>query len=332
MPASSGLAPDAPIVVLKFGGTSVGHPERMETVADVIEATAQHAHVVAIISALSQVTRQLSNGVEQYAIEPEAQGDVWIDLRAELEGRHRDQAAAVLSPGLHDRYLGVLDARLDQLRRTFQDIRRNGFTPAARDAILAVGEQLSAPLMALALRDRGLPVDLREATAVMVTDDTFGEANVDRAATQANVDAWRAAMTPDTVSVISGFIGANASGQTTTLGFEGSDYSAALFTQMLNARCLTRYTDVDGLYSDDPNTNADAERLDTLSMDTAFALTESGGLGMHPKTLRPLVEATIPMQVRSILDPSAPGTRILPDGVSPDGLLPAVAASPSTAS
>ena len=332
MPAPSGLAPDAPIVVLKFGGTSVGHPERMQTVADVIEDMTQHAHVVAVISALSQVTRQLSNAVEQYATDPEAQGDVFVDLRANLEARHRDQAAALLSPTLHDRYLGVLDARLDQLRRTFQDIRRNGFTPAARDAVLALGEQLSAPLMALVLRDRDLAVDLREATAVMVTDDTFGEANVNPDATQANVDAWRADMTPDAVSVISGFIGASSSGQTTTLGFEGSDYSAALFAQMLNARCLTRYTDVDALYSDDPNTNADAERLDTLSMDTAFALTESGRLGMHPKTLRPLVEGTIPMQVRSILHPAAPGTRILPDSISPEVLLPAVPASPSTAS
>ena len=326
MVSASSPSSDRPIVVLKFGGTSVGTPDRMHTVADVIESIADEARVVAVISALSKVTRHLSNALEQYTTRPDEQGEIWVDLRADLEARHRDHSAAVLSPAMHERYLGVLDARLDQLRRIFDDLRRNGFSPAARDSVLALGEQLSAPLLALLLRDRAVPVDPRDATEVMVTDATFGEANVNLDATRDHVAAWQSEMKPDAVSVISGFIGRSTDGRVTTLGFEGSDYSAALFAHMLDARCLTRFTNVDALYSDDPNTNADAERLDQLSMETAFALTESGRLGMHPKTLRPLAKARIPMQVRSIQTPDRPGTHIVPEGVSASVLIPSVSA------
>jgi aspartate kinase len=131
--------------------------------------------------------------------------------------------------------------------------------------------------------------------------------------TSARVREWYGGLDSDAVPVVAGFIGAATDGTVTTLGFEGSDYSAALFAQVLRAECLTRYTDVDGLYTDDPETTADAERLDAISMEEAFALTESGRLGMHPKTLRPLVEANIPMQVRSIDRPDGRGTRIVPD-------------------
>lgn len=329
MPPSADAAPNRPIVVLKFGGTSVGSPDRMQTVADVIAETRSEARVVAVVSALSGITRRLSHGLETFATDPETQGDAFVDLRADLDARHRDHAAAVLSPPMHERYLSVLDTRLDQLWRTFKSVKYNGFSPAARDAVLALGEQLSAPLVALLLSDRGLSVDVQDATDLLVTDAAFGEANVQHAATHDRVADWRAGMAPDAVSVVSGFIGRSTDGQVTTLGFEGSDYSAALFARLLEARCLTRYTDVDALYSDDPSTHADAERLDTVPMDAAFALTESGRLGMHPKTLRPLVEAGIPMQVRSIETPDAPGTRILPAGVSEASLIPGVASAPA---
>jgi aspartate kinase len=121
---------------------------------------------------------------------------------------------------------------------------------------------------------------------------------------------------------VAGFIGATAGGHTTTLGFEGSDYSASLFARILGADCVTRYTDIDGLYTEDPSIHEDADRLDRLSMEEAFAMTESGNLGMHPKTLRPLVDADIPMQVRSIDTPEQSGTSILPEGVSSDVLWP----------
>lgn len=304
---------ERPRVVFKFGGTSVGRSDRFRTVVDILRRTAASGRVVAIVSAQGKVTRRLSAGMETFVTHFTDRSVVVDTLVRDLRERHLTQARDVLSEQRQEEYAAVVEEELQGLRDVFQEVAEGGFTPAARDAVLATGEQLSVPMVTLALRDHGLTAPLCDATDLVMTDDTYGEANVDRAATTERVRRWYEALPADAVPVVAGFIGATEKGRTTTLGFEGSDYSAALFAQILEAECLTRYTDVDGLYSDDPHANADAERLDQISMEQAFALTESGRLGMHPKTLRPLVEANIPMQVRSIDDPDGEGTRIVPD-------------------
>jgi aspartate kinase len=301
-----------PRVVYKFGGTSVGTAARFRTVVDILRRTAEAGRVLAVVSAQGKTTRRLSAGMETFATQFADRSVVVDTLVRDLRERHLSLARAVLSDEARAAYTDRVDERLAALRSVFASVEQEGFTPAARDAVLATGEQLSVPMVTLALRDQGLKAPFCDATALVVTDDTFGEAHVDHDATAGRVRRWYEGLAPDAVPVVAGFIGATADGTTTTLGFEGSDYSAALFAQMLAAECLTRYTDVDGLYTDDPEANAEAERLDEISMEEAFALTESGRLGMHPKTLRPLVEAGIPMQVRSIDVPDGRGTRIIP--------------------
>lgn len=301
-----------PRVVFKFGGTAVGTSGRFRTVVDIIRRTAEAGRVLAVVSAQGKVTRRLSAGMETFVTQFADRSVVVDTLVHDLRERHMAQAREVLSDDARGAYTALIDERLEALREVFASVEQDGFTPAARDAVLATGEQLSVPMVTLALRDHGLNAPLCDATALVVTDDTHGEANVDYESTAERVRRWYEGLASDAVPVVAGFIGATAGGTTTTLGFEGSDYSAALFAQILTAECLTRYTDVDGLYTDDPGSNPDAERLDEISMEEAFALTESGRLGMHPKTLRPLVEAGIPMQVRSIDVPGGQGTRILP--------------------
>lgn len=303
---------NAPHVVYKFGGTSVGTVPRFRTVIDILTRTAQAGRVVAIVSAQGKVTRRLSAGMEAFATEPERRPEVVDALVHDLRARHQAQAQAVLSPDGFDAYMAVAEERLAALRDVFARVDREGFTPAARDAVLATGEQLSVPMVTVALRDAGCTAPFCDATALVVTDDTFGAATVDLAATTERVRTWYDGLASDALPVVAGFIGATPDGRTTTLGFEGSDYSAALFARILNAGCLTRYTDVDGLYTADPDTDPSAERLERLSMEEAFARTEAGRLGMHPQTLRPLAEAGIPMQVRSIDVPDGQGTQIVP--------------------
>jgi aspartate kinase len=302
-----------PRVVFKFGGTSVGTSERFRTVVDVIRRTAKTGRVLAVVSAQGKTTRRLSAGMETFVTQFSDRSVVVDTLVDDLRERHLAQAREVLSEDALNVYADVVEERLAGLRDVFASVEEEGFTPAARDAVLATGEQLSVPMVTLALRDHGLNAPFCDATALVVTDETYGEANVRPDETSARVREWYGGLDSDAVPVVAGFIGAATDGTVTTLGFEGSDYSAALFAQVLRAECLTRYTDVDGLYTDDPETTADAERLDAISMEEAFALTESGRLGMHPKTLRPLVEANIPMQVRSIDRPDGRGTRIVPD-------------------
>ncbi len=314
MPHSQGAPFDAepPRVVFKFGGTAVGTSERFRTAVDIIQRTAETGRVVVVVSAQGKVTRRLSAGMETFVTQFADRSVVVDTLIDDLRERHMAQARAVLSPEAQSTYADVMEERLEDLRDVFARVEEIGFTPAARDAVLATGEQLSVPMVTLALRDHDLTAPFCDATELVVTDETYGEANVLPEDTFRRVRQWYEGLAPDAVPVVAGFIGATQAGTVTTLGFEGSDYSAALFAQILQAECLTRYTDVDGLYTDDPEGNPDPERLDELSMEQAFALTESGRLGMHPKTLRPLAEAGLPMQVRSIDAPDGPGTRIRP--------------------
>ncbi|MFB6229891.1 MAG: aspartate kinase, partial [Salinibacter sp.] len=305
MPDRSIRPPDlarSPHVVFKFGGTTVGTAERFRTVIALLREAASEGPVVAVVSALSRVSRRLSAAVEAVATQSD-RSTVVEELTETLRARHMAQAEAVLSSAQQEAYEALLNERLRALRRHFAQVERAGFTPAGRDAVLAVGEQLSVPMVTLALRDAGLEAPHCDATNLVITDDTFGEANVNHEATAERIREWYQALAPGAVPVVAGFIGAAETGSTTTLGFEGSDYSAALFARLLGAQCLTRYTDVDGLYTDDPAANENAERLDRLSMEEAHAMTESGRLGMHPKTLRPLADANIPLQVRSIVEP-----------------------------
>ena len=307
--------------MFKFGGTTVGTPERFRTVIALLNEATTSGRVVAIVSALSDVSQQLSDAMEAFATRSDGRAVVET-LVERLRRRHRTQAETVLSPTAADEYAALLNEHLRALRQSFAEVDRSGFTPALRDAVLATGEQLSVPMVTLALRDAGVEAPHCDATRLVVTDDTFGEANVDRSVTAERVRDWYRALSPTAVPVVAGFIGATEAGRTTTLGFEGSDYSAALFARVLEGQCVTRYTDVDGLYTADPLVHDDAERLDRLSMEDAFAMTESGDLGMHPKTLRPLVDARIPMQVRSIVEPEQAGTQILPNGVPTGALWP----------
>jgi len=301
-----------PHVVYKFGGTSVGTTDRFRRVVEILRKTTREGRVVAIVSAQGKVTRRLSGAMEAFATRPADRATVVDELVRDLRVRHLDQAQDVLGSDRCDVYANVVDDELQSLRAILREVDAKGFTPAARDAVLATGEKLSVPLVTLAMRDAGCQAPHCDATTLVTTDATFGEANVDLDVTRAHIREWYATLSPNAVPIVAGFIGATSDGRTTTLGFEGSDYSAALFAAVLEAGCLTRYTDVDGLYTDDPHSNDTAERYDWLSMEDAFALTESGRLGMHPKTLRPLAKAGIPMQVRSIDVPDGQGTQIVP--------------------
>ncbi|MEF8815853.1 MAG: aspartate kinase [Salinibacter sp.] len=324
MSASSSPSPHVPVpphVVFKFGGTSVGTPDRFRTVVRLIQEGAAEGRVVAIVSALSGVSRQLATALEAASTRADTAAVV-ANLVDTLRARHAEQARAVLSTSHQSTFETILDERLTFLRRSFEQIEHGKAASAARDAILAVGEQLSVPMVTLALRDAGLQAPRCDATDLVVTDDTFGAARVQHTLTTERICSWYRALDPAAVPVVAGFIGATEAGSTTTLGFEGSDYSAALFAHILRAQGLTRYTDVDGIYTEDPDTNEAAERIDRLSMDEAIERSASGGLGMHPKTLRPLADAGIPMQVRSIAAPDRSGTPIVPDGSTVDALWP----------
>ena len=211
-------------------------------------------------------------------------------------------------------YEAALGDGLAALERRLDEARADGLTPALRDEVLAAGERLSVPLVAGLLDEEGLTSEPTDAAALVQTDGAHGSALVDLEATYSRIQAWHTRLPEAVVPVVTGFIGSTQAGATTTLGRGGSDYSAALFAAALGADALERWTDVDGLYTDDPRRNAAAERLEQIVLEEAWAWNHAGRLGMHRKALDPLVAAGIPVYVRSTASPDASGTAILPAG------------------
>ncbi|WP_263784778.1 aspartate kinase [Salinibacter grassmerensis] len=306
-PISSTECTSLPVRVLKFGGTSVGSAEGIKNAVRLVRAATETCRPVVVVSAAAGATDDLAQAAA------EAQSDcVPVEAWTRRVGRrYRTLAADTLGDeALRARYATALQAELSELRRALQ--RMSGpNAAAARDVVLAAGERLMVPLVAAALDACGCASRAVDAARLIRTDAAHGNATVQWDATRRQVRDWhrgRAAGLP----VATGFVGGTADGETTTLGRGGSDLSAAVLAWALGADRMERWTDVDGLYTRDPDEHSDAQHLQRIDFEQARAWTKAGRLGMHPSTLDPLIDAGIPLRVRCTHRPEAPGTRIAP--------------------
>lgn len=307
-----------PVRVLKFGGTSVGTVERLHRAVRIIRDAVATCRPLVVVSAAGDVTDELVRAADEAPHSP-ASAAQWAEHIVE---RYRTLAVKGLDDeALRAQYGSILHARRSALRSALQSRQHRqgssagGSGPeasAARDAVLATGERLMAPLLAAALTDAGCRAQAEDAASLIRTDATPGCAAVRWRPTRQRVRAWGRSWT-DGVAVVTGFIGGTADGTTTTLGRGGSDYSAALLARALDADRLERWTDVEALYTRDPAENDDARRLSRISMTRARDWTKEGRLGLHPRALDPLTAADIPVHVRGIHRPDAPGTHIVPN-------------------
>jgi aspartate kinase len=296
-----------PVRVLKFGGTSVGTADGFRSAVRIIRDAAEACRPVVVVSAAAGVTDDLVRAAEDTRAD-RATAEAWIHP---VERRYRTLAADVLDDDpLRARYAAALQVELSELRRALQQGTGPG-AAAARDTVLATGERMMVPLVTAALDATGCAAQTVDAASLIRTDATHGNATVQWDVTRQQVRDWHQTRADD-VPVVTGFIGGTADGTTTTLGRGGSDLTAALIARALAADRLERWTDVDGLYTRDPDEHDDARRLDRLDFEQARTWTKAGRLGMHPRTLDPLAAADIPVHVRCTHRPEAPGTRIGP--------------------
>ena len=289
-------------LVLKIGGSTVGSPERFRAMVDVVRRyRRQNQRVVVIVSALGGVTDMLVDACKNPDFDA---------VSARMLARHRLHAADVLSLRSQRRFDVFLQAHLARLQTLLlgdAQVRQR-----ERDAVLAMGERLAMHMFALALSDAGIEGCPKDAAELVRTNSAYGEAQVDRDVTDRQIFQWYDRLPAGVVPVVTGFIGGTKEGRTTTLGRGGSDYSASLIATALRAERLERWTDVDGVYTSDPNLDPTARKLQRIVMADALAWNRTGKMGIHKKTLEPLLEASIPMFVRSIDAPDDPGTAILP--------------------
>ena len=296
------------MIVLKFGGTSVGDAERVQDAAAIIEL--QPMPRAAVVSAASGVTNLLLDAAGTAADgNRDRASDVVVAIRAKhanvLSGitdeRERD-AARELVEQLHL----SLDAALDQVAAAGELSKRDS------DRIVSTGEKSMSIMMAATLRSRGTPAVHVFADTVIATDDRFGSARPDHQRTREQAAAnVLPHLTAGKSVVMTGFIGGAPDGSTTTLGRGGSDYSATLLGAALDATEVQIWTDVPGVLSADPRQVADARVVPTISYDEAQELAHFGAKVLHPRTIRPAVARDIPVRILSTFAPKEPGTLVI---------------------
>ncbi|MDR2468483.1 MAG: bifunctional aspartate kinase/homoserine dehydrogenase I [Spirochaetaceae bacterium] len=287
------------MLVLKFGGTSVGTPEAIAQAAAIIQDE-RHADKVRIVvvSAFSGVTDMLislARGVAEHQAGIEA-----------LRMRHISCAAHFLSGSEYDAACAEIEHELAELSRILESIGILGeLSPRTLDWVMSFGERLSAALIAQIFRARGLDAYYLDSRLVIKTDDAFGRARVLAKETSENIRKC-----PQRLAVASGFIGSTLDGATTTLGRGGSDLSAAVYGAALEAQAIEIWTDVDGVQTCDPKRVKDAFTIERLSYTEAMELSHFGAKVLHPPTVLPALEKNIPIKILNTFKPEHPGTLI----------------------
>lgn len=298
------------MIVLKFGGTSVGDAEAIRR-AGAIVASRQDRRPIVVVSAMAGVTNALIGLAEQAA-----RGQLIGSLRA-VEGlreRHLQQTEVLLGTGAEcEDTCAELSAMIDELASLAEAIATLGdLTPRSLDAIASYGEQMSSLLCVAAFRRAGIPAEHVDARQVMITDDNYTRAEP---LTDAIAEASRRMLQPlvrqGSVPVLGGFIGATEkTGVTTTLGRGGSDYSAALVGAALKADAIEIWTDVDGMLTADPRVVQGARLIGRIGFDEASELASFGAKVLHPMTIYPAVRLGIPVFVLNSRRPEGTGTLI----------------------
>ncbi|MDK1028017.1 MAG: aspartate kinase [Anaerolineae bacterium] len=318
-------------LIMKFGGTSVGS---VEAIQNIIRITASvrtdFERIVLVASAMSGVTNQLLAGAQAAA-----NGDMGTIHNAAtmLRDKHT-QAANGLIADQGD--AAQLQTEIEPLISTFislcQAISVLGeTTPRVLDSIASLGERMSVRLLAATLKSNDVPGKYVEASSLIVTDDNFQSAHPDIKATRDKTQTFLAPIfKAGKIPIVTGFLAATAEGVITTLGRGGSDYSAAILGSVLNADEVWIWTDVNGVMTADPRIVPDARTIPELTFREVGELAYFGAKVLHPKTIRPVVEAGIGLRVCNTFNPEHPGTRIVAKSASKgsqrDGFVKAVTA------
>ena len=299
------------ILVMKFGGTSVGSPEAITQAAEIIGIySSQWERLVVVVSAMRGVTDILIQSAASAALGDE---ESYKSLISDLRNRHQSVIDELISNDkVHAQLIGLIEEHIDELSAYCRSIHVLGeVTPRGMDTITSLGERMNARVVTTALQQQGLNSQAIDATELIITDATFQNAIPLMETTRNQVKARLEPLLQEgIVPIITGFIGATQDGITTTLGRGGSDYTAAILGDCLDATEVWTWTDVDGVMTADPRVVSEARVIPDLSFSEVSELAYFGAKVLHPKTIRPIVERDIPLWVKNTFNPTCPGTRI----------------------
>jgi len=285
--------------VLKFGGKSLANGEGLERVLEVIEK--QHSsgeRNAVVLSARGKSTDQLEKLLDRAA-----KGKDYEPKLTEFLAYQKEPHASF-----------DLSQETVFLTQKLEGARLLGdYSHKTKDEVLALGELLSASLLAELLELRGIRTKVVDTRELLKTDSEFGNATIDQGISKRNVIQHFSNFKNGDLPLITGFIASNLTGETTTLGRNGSNYSAALFANYLDAKEVQNFTHVDGIHTANPELVADAQIIDHLTYSEANELANFGASILHAKTIIPLLEKNIPLRILNTFNPSSDGTLISAD-------------------
>ena len=299
-------------LVMKFGGTSVGSVDALLKAIQIVkDARAEYPRVVVITSAMSGVTNLLLDSAE---LASQGKVDSLPSTESTLREKHFTAADALIKD---ETLREATKQEINALILSLVDLCKaiailSEASPRVMDTVASIGERMCVRLLGAVLESAGVSAKAIESTEFVITNAHFQHAHPDFKVT---TEKTRALLNPlmdkGIVPVTTGFIGATPEGMITTLGRGGSDYSAAIIGSVLPADDVWIWTDVDGVMTTDPRIVKDAKTLPEITYSEIAELAYYGAKVLHPKTIRPIVEAGIGLRICNTFNPSHPGTRLI---------------------
>lgn len=299
--------------VYKFGGASVKDAEAVKNVGEILKSVPKDS-VMVVVSAMGKTTNALESILNAYWESTSSLADKIVDLKA----FHISICSELFSDS--HQVFSEVETQIEELRQITSKEKPSCYD-FVYDQIVSKGEILSTKIISAYLTEIGLNSKWVDARKIIRTNDNYREGEVDWDITTQNALELKSYLTEKNIAVSQGFISSSPKGNTTTLGREGSDYSAAIFAFVLDARNVTIWKDVPGLLNADPKYFDDTVKIDKISFKEAIELSYYGASVIHPKTIKPLQNKGIPLYVKSFINTDGEGTVIQPS-IESDHLVP----------
>ncbi len=292
--------------VLKFGGSSVGSPERIENVIKILK-TYKSERIAVVFSAFQTVTDNLiklgelaKNSDKKYSA-----------LLGEVKQKHISTIETLIPKSKRKKSIKYVNELFDDLSGMLNGVfLLRELTPRTHDYLTSFGERLSCFIISEALNAKGIKSEFLKASDLVKTDSNFINAKVNFEKTNKNIRAYFK-LHSDKIQIITGFISSNDDGEITTLGRGGSDYTASIFGAALKAEEIQIWTDVDGILTADPRKVSDTYPLKAVTYEEAMELSHFGAKVIHPPTMLPALKSKIKIRIKNTFNPKYHGTVII---------------------
>ena len=292
------------MIVLKFGGTSVANASNIRQVKNIIAGS--KAKQLVVVSALGGVTDLLLQAGDAAS----SQNSEYKEYLNQIESRHLSVIRELLPIQDQSAVLSKVKSDLNVLETLLEGAFLIGeITPKLSEKMVSYGELLSSFIIGKFFQAEGLDAVIKDAREIIVTNDNYGKASVDKEITNSRISE-EFGNNPHLVTVVPGFVASTLQGDATTLGRGGSDYTAAIMAAALKASELQIWTDVSGMYTANPKIVKQAKSISLISYEEAMELSHFGAKVLYPPTIQPVLELGIPILIKNTFEPESEGTRI----------------------